>query len=394
MSPRPSSLRAVSIVRLRLMLCAAALTACSSPAASTAAPTVAPAATTIAPTIAATTAPTVAPTAVPPTTKPSGPFTVFDWSGYELPDFWQPFADQHPDVTPEYSFFAEDAEAFAKAESGFQFDVIHPCSTWWQLYVDNGLVQPIDTSRLKNWSSLRPELAKLGQINGQQYFIPWEWGFESILVRTDKVKTIPASWADLWNAEYKGHLTIFDSGETNHAMAALALGLDPWKTTSEQDQQIEQKLLELKPNLLNYWADFTELNQSIASGDVWVVANAWNDAYVTAHQNDIPVEYLTPKEGRLSWVCGYGLSSKAQNVDLVYDYIDALIAPQSMANMSNQYAYGAANADALPLTDPDFVALFHLDDPDILNRTVFYQSLTSEQRTNFTNMWSAVKAAP
>jgi len=360
-----------------LTLATVLLAACGG-SAQTAAPTSAPAA-------------TEAPTAIP---QVNNSLTLLEWSGYELPEFWPGFAEKHADITPEYSFFAEDAEAFAKAESGFAFDVVHPCTNYWQLWVDKGLVQPIDTSRLTNWGGIRPELAKLGQFNGQQYYVPWDWGFESILYRTDKVTTPPQSWGDLWNPEYKGHVSLYDCGECNYIATALALGFDPWNTTPEQDAQIKQKLMELKPNLLNYWADFTEINQLIASGDVWVAGNVWNDAYKSAVDEGIPVEYITPTEGRLGWVCGFGVSAKSPNVDLAYDYIDAALAPEAMAYLSNNYAYGAANAKALELTDPTLVDLFSLDDTSILDKTVFYRPISDAQREAFTSAWSEVKAAP
>jgi spermidine/putrescine transport system substrate-binding protein len=323
-----------------------------------------------------------------------GSLTVFDWSGYELPEFWEPFAAEHPDIEPDFSFFAEDAEAYAKLQTGFAADTVHPCSSWWKLYVDAGLVQPIDTSRLSNWSGIRPELAAVGEFDGQQYFVPWEWGYESILVRTDKVQTMPTSWADLWNPEYAGHVALWDSGESSYSMAALALGIDPWEATPFQRDQVKQKLIDLKPNLITYWVDFTEVPLLISSGDAWIVANAWSDAFITLRDEGVPVDYIEPSEGRLGWVCGYGISSKSANVDLAYDYIDALIAPQSMANLSNTYAYGAANADALPLTDESYVRSLQLDDADIFGRTVFFKSLTEEQQQAFTSLWDEVKAAP
>jgi spermidine/putrescine transport system substrate-binding protein len=412
------NLRAHARIFAWVMMCCVLASACSGAAATpTAAPTSAPtgapttipivapttapttvptAAATAAPTAAATSAPTTAPTAAPTTAPSPGPqaLTILDYSGYEAPDFWKAFAAKHPDVQPTYSFFADDAEAFSKVASGFPFDLVHPCVSWLSQYVDRGLIQPIDTSRLKNWSGIRPELAKLGQFNGKQYLVPWEWGFDSILVRTDKVKTVPQSWADLWKPEYKGHVSLNDSGEVSHATGALALGFDPFHTTPEQDAQIKAKLIAIKPNLLNYWTDSTEINQLIASGDVWVAANVWPDAYKAAVDAGLKVEYIQPKEGRLSWVCGYAMSAKVQNQDLAYDYLDALIAPDAMAAVSNQYAYGASNMDSLPLTDPALVKLFHLDDPSILQRTVFYQPLTDQQRQDFTSMWTDVKAAP
>lgn len=104
--------------------------------------------------------------------------------------------------------------------------------------------------------------------------------------------------------------------------------------------------------------------------------------------------YTTPKEGRLGYVCGNVISSQTKNLDLAHAFIDAAIAPQSMANLANLYGYGAANQDALPLIDPEFVKIMELDNPDILNRTYFYKPIDAEMRDLISGIWSEVKAAP
>ena len=323
---------------------------------------------------------------------PENKLIVMDWSGYEYETYWEPFRADNPDTNVEYSFFAEDAEAFAKAQGGFQFDIIHACSSWWQLYVDAGLVQPIDVSKLDNWGGVYDRLAKEGNKNGQQYFIPWDWGYESILVRTDLVDEMPTSWADLWDPQYAGHVALYDSGESNFVMTALVLGIDPYTATEKEAAQIQQKLVDLKPNLLTYWADYTEINQLVAQGDVWLAANAWNDAYATLAGEGVAVDYINPEEGRLGWVCGYGISANPGNLDLSYQFLNALLDPQSQANMGNDYAYGVSNSEATALLDPEFVSLMNLGDPSVLDSTFFYQALTEAQRELFVNTWNAVKA--
>jgi hypothetical protein len=52
--------------------------------------------------------------------------------------------------------------------------------------VDEGLVEEIDTSKLTHWDKVPDSFKKIGQINGKQYFLPWDWGF-IILYRTDKI---------------------------------------------------------------------------------------------------------------------------------------------------------------------------------------------------------------
>jgi spermidine/putrescine-binding protein len=227
---------------------------------------------------------------------------VEEWSGYEKNEFWQPYIDQHPGIKVDYAFIPDDAESFAKALTNPDIDIMHPCANYFSLFVEKGLVQPIDTSRIKNWNSVYPELAKLGQIDGKQYFIPWDWGFNAILVRTDKVKTIPNSWNDLWNPEYKGHMSFYDSGNEAYYAAALALGFDPYNVTPDQDAKIKQKLIDLIPNLVDYWSDPTQVSNQMASGDIWVIGNAWNESFRFLKQENIPVKVYPVKPKTLIWL--------------------------------------------------------------------------------------------
>jgi spermidine/putrescine-binding protein len=71
--------------------------------------------------------------------------------------------------------------------SGTQDDLLHPCVDYVQDYVDAGLVEPFDTRLLPSFSQLYPEFAERGQVDGQQYWIPWDCGFGSVMYRKDKV---------------------------------------------------------------------------------------------------------------------------------------------------------------------------------------------------------------
>jgi spermidine/putrescine-binding protein len=318
---------------------------------------------------------------------------MLDWAGYEIPEFWGAFAKKYPDVKVEFSFLTESAEVYSKLQSGFEADLVHPCSNFWKLLVDEKLVQPIDTSKLSNWSSVIESLAKEGQFDGQQYWIPWDWGFESILVRKDLVENVPTSWADIWDPQYAGHISINDSGEAAHIWASLALGFDPWDQTDEQYAQVEQKLQELAPSVLAYWAGQTELDQMLASGDAWLGVGAWNASYVSLLGEGLDVEYIVPEEGRTGYLCGFGIPTTSKNVDLALEMIDAYLAPDAMAYLANAYGYGIANEDAIPLVDPKMAEQLGLQDPDVISKTIFYKSITAEQRQKWTDTWSKVKTS-
>jgi len=206
------------------------LSACGAPATPAPAPTeVSPATTAPSEAATATTAPTEAPPATS-TVSPAdstGSLTVLDWAGYDTPDFWIDFKYAYPKVNVNFEFGASDGDIFSKMKAGDQADIFHPYTGWLQLYVDEGLVQEIDTSKLTNWDKVPDNFKKIGQINGKQYFIPWDWGFTSILYRTDKIPGGVDSWSALLDPKYKGPISMWDDGPGAVAVSSYIHG---WAT--------------------------------------------------------------------------------------------------------------------------------------------------------------------
>src|SRR5262245_15090172 len=126
--------------------------------------------------------------------------TYFTWSGYELPDFNPAYMQSHPEGldTP---FFGDDDEALTKGQAGFNPDVVHPCYDKVLRWKDAGLIQPLDTKRLKNWEKIFPILRSLpGLVEGDQtWMVPWDWGNTSITYRTDLIPDAENSWHLLWD---------------------------------------------------------------------------------------------------------------------------------------------------------------------------------------------------
>ena len=54
--------------------------------------------------------------------------TVFTWSGYEDDGFMGAYMAKYDDEKPNFSFWGDEEEAFAKMRAGFKPDVTSPCS--------------------------------------------------------------------------------------------------------------------------------------------------------------------------------------------------------------------------------------------------------------------------
>ena len=60
--------------------------------------------------------------------------------------------------TPNVAIFADEDSAFAKMRAGYKPDVMGPCFYEYPRWQEAGLLQPIDTTKLRNWSKISPTL--------------------------------------------------------------------------------------------------------------------------------------------------------------------------------------------------------------------------------------------
>lgn len=315
--------------------------------------------------------------------------TVLEWQDFEDPEYWADFAKKYPDVKVNYELFQGDVEMFERAKKG-DFDVIHGCTTTWLQMIEQGLILPLDTSRLVNYPDLFSQLVEKGSFNGNYYFMPVDWGYEGILVRTDKVAALPVSWSDLWKGEYAGHVSIYDYGQNAYNLTSLALKLEPALSTPTQDIIVENALSKLRPNLYNAWSDYEMLEKDMTSGDVWVAGNAWTDSFVRLKEKGVPVEYILPKEGALAWLCGYGIGKNSDNPDMAYEFINSVTTPEANAWMSQAFYYGPGNMKSLPLINQEVVDLLNLDKKDFIERMYLLPPLTKIEDEKYALMWIKV----
>ena len=393
--------RPLTLLRAAVLLCVIAMvSACTAPAASTT-PTAPPVLATTTPTTAAV-VPTAEPTCPPegaenpdttPPDKVTGELTVFDWSGYEDPGFWTDFDKKYKNVDVKFpAMGASDADIYNGIKTGTNTsDVFHPYTGWLQFYVDEGLAAEIDTTKLKNWDKVPESFKAIGRFNCKQYFVPWDWGFSSIVYRTDKIPTID-SWAALLDPAYNGHIMMWDDGPGAVTVSSYIHGWDETAITADQLAQAKTEWTAVLKANPTTWAGEPDLIGGFNTGDVWA-GYAWQSAYATLLP-DLPMAYADPKEGRNSWVGVYGIRKDSPNYDLALRFLDEKLGSKTGEYLVNTWYFGTSNADVIAgITDETLKEAFSVDDPSILQHTNFTPNLTTAQRDAWIAMWSEAKIA-
>ena len=191
-----------------------------------------------------------------------GPLTYFTWSGYELPEFHQSYLTQHPEG-PEISLFGDDDDAFTKVKAGFHPDLAHPCYDKIARWNAAGLLEPIDTTRIKNWENIFPVFRNLPDIqagDGKVWMVPFDWGNTSVLYRTDLVAPdAEMSWNMLWDPQYAGRLATIDAVHDTPLVAAILAGVNPFDMTAADMDKVADKLHAQRPLLTAYTTDLTSV---------------------------------------------------------------------------------------------------------------------------------------
>lgn len=327
----------------------------------------------------------------------SGQLIVLDWAPFDDKKYYEDFDKKYPGAAEVHTKDDDAAIYSAVTVAGEHADIIHPYTTWLKRWVDEGLVEEIDVTKLANWDKVPDALKDIGRFNGKQYFVPWDVGFSSILYNTEKVKDPIDSWEALFNQRYKGHIFMFDDGPSAVEVYTYIHPDEKHKydekniTTQQFADKIRDAWIEQKDLNLDYWTDEQKLVDAMADGNVWV-AYAWPSAYDALKKRGVKVAYADPKEGRISWVGVYGILKGTKNYELALKFLDEKLSTRTANNVVNELGYGVANQEVWSRNSNPTLKELSLDNPSVLQRTNFPPELTAEQIDAWADMWSQVRA--
>jgi spermidine/putrescine transport system substrate-binding protein len=303
----------------------------------------------------------------------TGKLTVFAYEDGLVPEAIGGFEEANPGLEIETAAFSTNDEAVAKMRAGFSPDVVNVCVEETPRMVGLDLLQPLDTSRITDWSSVVPAMQTLGGvvINGQVYMVPTTGGTAGIVYNPEEVPQGIPSWkALLEDPTLKGRITLEDSAATVIPIAALALGYtDPFHLTDEDLDRVEDYLLAHKSQVRTFFSGDANFLNLYKSGDI-VAGFAWHDYKVTAEREGVPAEYVVPSEGQLTWVCGYGIASDTENLDTAYAALNWYNSPEPQAFYAESYTYWVFNQRTLEILPQEVIDSIGLDQPEQLQQAI------------------------
>jgi len=311
---------------------------------------------------------------------------ILAWQGYADDDWVKEF-EKKTGADVNVVFIGTDDEIWAKIKGseGKDFDLFAVNTAQLQRYIDAGLTTAYDLDKMPNQKEVLPRFRDLTQVggvmrDGKVFAIPFCFDSIGLIYDTDKVKPAPTSMDVLWDPKYKGKVLAYDNGEHNFSFTALTLGIkDPFHLTADQMEQVKQKLIALKKNVLSFYTTADEALQIYQNNDVALIwANYGQQQMKAMTDAGAHVAYVNASEGALAWLDTWAMTSGVQDKDLAEQWVNFVLQKKIGQQLSERTGFGNTVVPAPSAGEKDKLVWLQLvEDP--LKRS---------------DLWNEIKAAP
>ncbi|WP_426198901.1 polyamine ABC transporter substrate-binding protein [Pseudomonas sp. DC3200b2] len=332
---------------------------------------------------------------------------IYNWSSYIAPNTLRDFtaATGHP---TQYDLYDSNEMLDAKLMAGHSgYDVVFPSNHFMAHQITAGALKPLDRSRLPNWHNLNPALLKALEANdpGNRHGFPYLWGSTGIGYNLDKVKAalgdVPV---DSWDVIFKPQnmqklakcgVAFLDNGPEILPIALNYLGL-PHHSKSKADYDKAQALLMKVRPYISYFHS-SKYTADLANGDLCMVVGFSGDVMQAAARADEArngqhIAYVIPKEGSPMWFDMVAMPADAPDEAAGYAFLNYLLEPKVMAQISDAVHYANGNAAADPLVEPAIRANPMVYPPeDVMQKLFVLEAMPQAIDRVRTRVWSTVK---
>lgn len=279
-----------------------------------------------------------------------GSLQLFNWGNYTSPELLDKF-EKETGIKVTVTDYDSNDTALAKIEAGGHgFDLVVPSANYVQIFVDKGLVQELDHSRLPSIGNIAAEWRDVSWDQGRKYSVPWQWGSVGISVNTDVYKgdvNTAALFIDP-PEELKGKINVVPEMMDIIGLATRYYGGDFCSEDLEVLKKVRDGLVAAKPNWIAMDYGATE---KMTNGD-WAASVNWNGSSMRIRLDAPSVVYGYPKEGYPLWMDSVMLLKDAQNTDNAYAFLEFILKPENAALISNFARYGNGIAGSEAFMDP------------------------------------------
>lgn len=338
----------------------------------------------------------------------AGTVHIYNWSDYigenTLADF-----QKETGIKPVYDVFDSNETLEGKLLAGRTgYDVVVPSNHFLGKQIKAGAFQKLDKSQLPNYSNLDPVLLKRLEQNdpGNLYAVPYLWGTNGIGYNVDKIKAVLGvdtidSWAAVFEPENIKKLqscgvAFLDSADEMMPTVLNYMGLDANSTNPEDYKKAEAKLLAVRPYVTYFHS--SKYIADLANGDICIAIGFSGDMFQARNRaaeakKGVNIAYSIPKEGGALWFDMLAIPKDAANVKQAHAFINYLLKPEVIAQVSDYVGYANPNPGSDKLMDESIRTDEAVYPPQaVLDKTYVSIELPPNIQRLMTRSWTKVKS--
>lgn len=331
---------------------------------------------------------------------------LYNWADYVAPQALARFQAETGIRVKYDTFDSTDVLESKLMTGGSGYDVVFPASSGLSRAIQAKALQPVGA--LKNTRNLDPELlAKLDSVDpGNQYGVPYTWGTVGLAINKQAVEQrLPGVVLDsldlLFKPEYASKLkdcgiSVLDSPQEVIAIALNYLGKPPYSAKAADLEAASALLAVLQPNL-RYIGNARQIDD-LAKGETCLALTYTGDAGMAAARaaeagQPFEVLYRIPREGTLIWFDTMAIPADAPHPGNARAFIDFMLQPEAIAELTNELFFANANHAATPLLDEAVSGDPDIYPPEAVRERLFAEEVLSlrEQRQR-TRLWTAFRS--
>jgi len=334
---------------------------------------------------------------------------IYNWSDFIAPRTVAEF-EKLTGIKVTYDVYDAEETMEARLMAGSSgYDVVGASTEFFSREIKAGVYQRLDKSKLPNWKNLDPRMLAIQAAYdpGNAHAVPYLHSINGFAYNVDMVKArMPNAPVDSLDMLFKPEVvskfadcgvTFLDSAEDVLLLALNYLGLDPNTTRREDYKAAEALLLKVRPFIQSF--DSVEYINGLANKEVCLAMSYSSDyAQSRARARAVGVilnlAFTVPKEGANENFFSLLIPEGAPHPEAAYQFINFILRPDVIAEISNSEYYGNDNIASRPLVDPSIlndVTLYPT--PEMEGRLYKAAEATAAMERIRTRTWTRIKTA-
>jgi putrescine transport system substrate-binding protein len=332
---------------------------------------------------------------------------LYIWSDYLAADTLSNF-EKETGIKVHAAYFDTNETLETKLLAGSSgFDIVVPTASYFERQIKAGVYLPLDKSKLPNLRYMDGLLMSKVALHdpGNAHGVIYMWGTNGIGYNEKLIKALmPNAPLDSWRMVFdpavaskvaKCGISVLDSPAEMMRAVYSYIGKDPNSQSPDDLVKAEAVLLKIRPYIRNI--NSSEYIEALANGDI-CLAVGYNGDVLQARDRareankGVEIKYAVPKEGSILWFDMLAIPKDAPDPDSAYAFINYILTPRVIADVSNFKRYANADAQAQSLLDPAV-----RDDPGIYPPVAQREKLavqladSADQTRAITRVWQKFK---